>query len=49
MWVRREPLRDIITDLGAMIQGGWGNAAGGIINTDKAVSPFRAMGGSAPK
>src|SRR5437588_1698566 len=41
---------DIITDLGAMIQGGLGVAAGGNINPDKGgVSMFEPMGGSAPK
>src|SRR5215475_13831800 len=41
---------DIITDLGAMIQGGLGVAAGGNINPDKSgVSMFEPMGGSAPK
>lgn len=41
---------DIITDLGAMIQGGMGVAAGGNINPDKGgVSMFEPMGGSAPK
>jgi 3-isopropylmalate dehydrogenase len=39
---------DIITDLGAMIQGGLGIAAGGNINP-KGVSMFEPMGGSAPK
>ena len=39
---------DIITDLGAMIQGGLGIAAGGNINPD-GVSMFEPMGGSAPK
>src|SRR4030042_323554 len=39
---------DIITDLGAMIQGGMGIAAGGNINP-KGVSMFEPMGGSAPK
>ena len=39
---------DIITDLGAMIQGGLGVAAGGNINPD-GVSMFEPMGGSAPK
>ncbi len=39
---------DIITDLGAMIQGGMGIAAGGNINPDK-VSMFEPIGGSAPK
>ena len=41
---------DIITDLGAMIQGGLGVASGGNINPDKGgVSMFEPMGGSAPK
>ncbi len=41
---------DIITDLGAMIQGGLGVAAGGNINPDQGgVSMFEPMGGSAPK
>jgi 3-isopropylmalate dehydrogenase len=39
---------DIVTDLGAMIQGGLGVAAGGNINP-KGVSMFEPMGGSAPK
>ena len=39
---------DIITDLGAMIQGGMGLAAGGNINPD-GVSMFEPIGGSAPK
>jgi len=39
---------DIITDLGAMIQGGLGMAAGGNINPE-GVSMFEPMGGSAPK
>ena len=39
---------DIITDLGAMIQGGMGIAAGGNINPGK-VSMFEPIGGSAPK
>jgi 3-isopropylmalate dehydrogenase len=39
---------DIITDLGAMIQGGMGIAAGGNINPH-AVSMFEPIGGSAPK
>jgi 3-isopropylmalate dehydrogenase len=39
---------DIITDLGAMIQGGLGVASGGNINPD-GVSMFEPMGGSAPK
>ena len=41
---------DIITDLGAMIQGGMGVAAGGNINPDPGgCSMFEPMGGSAPK
>ena len=41
---------DIITDLGAMIQGGLGVAAGGNMNPDKGgVSMYEPMGGSAPK
>jgi 3-isopropylmalate dehydrogenase len=41
---------DIITDLGAIIQGGMGIAAGGNINPDpKGVSMFEPIGGSAPK
>lgn len=41
---------DIITDLGAMIQGGMGVAAGGNINPDPGgISMFEPMGGSAPK
>ena len=41
---------DIITDLGAMIQGGLGVAAGGNINPDKGgLSMYEPMGGSAPK
>ena len=39
---------DIITDLGAMIQGGMGIAAGGSINPE-GVSMFEPIGGSAPK
>ncbi len=39
---------DIITDLGAMIQGGMGVAAGGNINPN-GVSMFEPIGGSAPK
>ena len=39
---------DIITDLGAMIQGGMGLAAGGNIHPGKA-SMFEPIGGSAPK
>lgn len=41
---------DIVTDLGAIIQGGLGIAAGGNINpTPGGVSMFEPMGGSAPK
>jgi len=39
---------DIVTDLGAMIQGGMGIAAGGNINP-QGVSMFEPIGGSAPK
>lgn len=39
---------DIITDLGAMIQGGMGIAAGGNINPEGS-SMFEPIGGSAPK
>ncbi|MCF7707555.1 MAG: 3-isopropylmalate dehydrogenase [Verrucomicrobia bacterium] len=39
---------DIITDLGAMIQGGMGIAAGGNINPN-GTSMFEPIGGSAPK
>ncbi len=39
---------DIITDLGAMVQGGMGVAAGGNINPE-GVSMFEPIGGSAPK
>jgi 3-isopropylmalate dehydrogenase len=39
---------DIITDVGAMIQGGLGIAAGGNINPE-GVSMFEPMGGSTPK
>ena len=39
---------DVITDLGAMIQGGMGIAAGGNINPE-GVSMFEPIGGSAPK
>jgi len=39
---------DIITDLGAMIQGGMGVAAGGNINP-QGLSMFEPIGGSAPK
>jgi 3-isopropylmalate dehydrogenase len=41
---------DIITDLGAMIQGGMGVAAGGNINPESGgTSMYEPMGGSAPK
>jgi 3-isopropylmalate dehydrogenase len=41
---------DIITDLGGIIQGGMGVAAGGNINPDPGgVSMYEPMGGSAPK
>jgi 3-isopropylmalate dehydrogenase len=39
---------DIITDLGAIIQGGMGVAAGGNLNPG-GVSMFEPIGGSAPK
>jgi 3-isopropylmalate dehydrogenase len=39
---------DIITDLGAMLQGGMGVAAGGNINPE-GVSMFEPIGGSSPK
>ncbi|CAD7779356.1 MAG: 3-isopropylmalate dehydrogenase [Candidatus Methanoperedenaceae archaeon GB37] len=39
---------DIITDLGAIIQGGMGIAAGANINPE-GVSMFEPIGGSAPK
>ncbi len=39
---------DIITDIGAIVQGGLGIAAGGNINPD-GVSMFEPIGGSAPK
>ncbi len=39
---------DIISDLGAMIQGGMGISAGGNINPE-GVSMFEPIGGSAPK
>jgi len=59
MWIVKNPewfdvivtdnmFGDIITDLGAMIQGGLGIAAGGNINPN-GVSMFEPMGGSAPK
>ncbi len=41
---------DIITDLGAMIQGGMGVAAGGNLNPESGgTSMYEPMGGSAPK
>jgi len=41
---------DIITDLGAMLQGGMGFAAGGNINPEKVFpSMFEPIHGSAPK
>ncbi|HNR98602.1 MAG TPA: 3-isopropylmalate dehydrogenase [Planctomycetota bacterium] len=61
MWMTLQPERfdvivtdnmfgDIITDLGAAIQGGLGIAAGGNINPDPdGVSMFEPIGGSAPK
>jgi 3-isopropylmalate dehydrogenase len=59
MWMVKNPERfdvivtdnmfgDIITDLGAIIQGGMGVAAGGNINPE-GVSMFEPIGGSAPK
>ncbi|MDP6381434.1 MAG: isocitrate/isopropylmalate family dehydrogenase, partial [Phycisphaerae bacterium] len=59
MWIVKNPewfdvvvtenlFGDIITDLGAMIQGGMGIAAGGNINPE-GVSMFEPIGGSAPK
>jgi len=39
---------DIVTDLGAVVQGGMGIAAGGNINPE-GVSMFEPIGGSAPK
>lgn len=59
MWMVKNPERfdvivtdnmfgDIITDLGAIIQGGMGIAAGGNINP-QGVSMFEPIGGSAPK
>ncbi len=39
---------DIITDLGAMIQGGMGIAAGGNLNPE-GISMYEPIGGSAPK
>jgi len=61
MWIIKNPeyydtmvvpnmFGDIITDLGAMIQGGLGVAAGGNVNPDpEECSMFEPMGGSAPK
>ncbi|RKY74646.1 MAG: 3-isopropylmalate dehydrogenase [Candidatus Latescibacterota bacterium] len=40
---------DIITDLGAMIQGGMGIAAGGNLNPQEHIGMFEPIGGSAPK
>ncbi|MBI1902163.1 MAG: 3-isopropylmalate dehydrogenase [Planctomycetia bacterium] len=40
---------DIITDLGAILQGGLGVAAGANMNPDTKVGMFEPMGGSAPK
>lgn len=59
MWIVKNPewfdvivtdnlFGDIITDLGAMIQGGLGVACGGNINPN-GVSMFEPIGGSAPK
>ncbi|MBI1953539.1 MAG: 3-isopropylmalate dehydrogenase [Candidatus Omnitrophica bacterium] len=59
MWMVRSPeffdvvvtnnmFGDIVTDLGAMIQGGLGIAAGGNLNP-QGVSMFEPIGGSAPK
>ncbi len=59
MWMVKNPERfdvivtdnmfgDIITDLGAIIQGGMGIAAGGNINP-QGTSMFEPIGGSAPK
>jgi 3-isopropylmalate dehydrogenase len=59
MWMIKDPQNfdvivtdnmfgDIITDIGAMIQGGLGIAAGGNINPN-GVSMFEPIGGSAPK
>jgi 3-isopropylmalate dehydrogenase len=59
MWMVKNPERfdvivtdnmfgDIISDLGAMIQGGMGIAAGGNINPE-GTSIFEPIGGSAPK
>jgi 3-isopropylmalate dehydrogenase len=59
MWMIKDPewfdvivtdnmFGDIITDVGAIIQGGMGIAAGGNINPE-GVSMFEPIGGSAPK
>jgi 3-isopropylmalate dehydrogenase len=59
MWIVKNPewfdvmvtdnmFGDVITDLGAIIQGGMGIAAGGNINPS-GVSMFEPIGGSAPK
>ncbi len=59
MWMIKDPewfdvivtdnmFGDIITDLGAIIQGGMGIAAGGNLNPE-GVSMFEPIGGSAPK
>jgi 3-isopropylmalate dehydrogenase len=59
MWIVKNPeffdvivtdnmFGDIITDIGAVIQGGLGVAAGGNINPE-GVSMFEPIGGSAPK
>ncbi|MCX7661875.1 MAG: 3-isopropylmalate dehydrogenase [Candidatus Omnitrophica bacterium] len=59
MWIVKNPewfdvivtdnmFGDIITDLGAMIQGGLGIACGGNINPE-GISMFEPIGGSAPK
>jgi 3-isopropylmalate dehydrogenase len=48
MIVTENMFGDIITDLGAMTQGGMGIAAGGNINPE-GVSMFEPIGGSAPK
>ena len=59
MWMIKDPEQfdvivtnnlfgDIITDIGAIIQGGLGVAAGGNINPE-GTAMFEPMGGSAPK
>ena len=59
MWLIKNPERfdvivtnnmfgDIITDIGAIIQGGLGIAAGGNINPER-IGMFEPVGGSAPK